>query len=116
MAETDDIVIKIRRLERENEELKKKLMSYESPGDMRAFYAMQRILNQQADFLNKFELEYEIKRFERDDKVYDRASELWEKMPATISKLALLKTEIGITGNEEKDTAIKASFLDRIAK
>lgn len=112
----DEFVIKIKKLERENEELKKKLSHYESPGDMRAYYAMQRVLNQQADFLNKFDLEYELKRFERDDKVYDRASELWEKLPGTISKLALLKTEIGITGNEEKDTAIKASFLDRAAQ
>lgn len=112
----DELLVKIKRLERENEELKNKIKSYEAPGDMRAFYAMQRILNMQADFLNKFDLEYELKRFERDDKVYDRASELWEKLPSTISKLAVLKTEIGITGNEEKDTAIKASFLDRAAQ
>ena len=112
----DEYIKKINKLERENEELKKKLKQYESPGDMRAYYAMQRILNQQADFLNKFDLEYQIKIFERDDKVYDRTSELWEKLPGTISKLALLKTEIGITGDEEKDTAIKASFLDRAAK
>lgn len=111
----DELEIKIRRLERENEELKIKIKSYEAPGDMRAFYAMQRILNQQADFLSKFDLEYEIKRYEKDDKVYDRASELWEKLPTAISKLAILKTEIGVTGNEEKDVAIKASFLDRIA-
>mgnify|MGYP003349616555 FL=1 len=87
--------------------------TFEAPGDMRAYYAMQRILNQQAEFLNKFDLEYELKRYEKEDKVYDRASELWEKLPAAISKLALLKTEIGITGNEEKDVSIKASFLDK---
>lgn len=109
----DEYVIRIKKLEREVESLKEKLKTYESPGDMRAYYAMQRILNQQADFLNKFDLESEIKRFDRDDKVYDRTSELWEKLPVAISKLALLKTEIGITGNEEKDTAVKASFLDR---
>ena len=113
MNENDNLVIKNKRLEREVELLKEKLRTYESPGDMRAYYAMQRVLNQQADFLNKFDLESEIKRFERDDKVYDRTSDLWEKLPTAISKLALLKTEIGATGNEEKDTVIKASFLDR---
>lgn len=112
----DELEIKIKRLERENEELKNKIKSYEAPGDMRAFYAMQRILNQQADFLSKFDLEAELKQYSKDDKVYDRAAELWEKLPSAISKLAILKTEIGITGNEEKDTAIKASFLDRIAR
>ena len=104
---------RINQLEREVSELKAKLRTYEAPGDMRAYYAMQRILNQQADFLNNFDFAYEIRRYEREDKLYDRASDLWEKLPGAISKLALLKTEIGVTNNEEKDTAIKASFLDR---
>lgn len=112
----DELEIKLKRLERENQALKEKIRTFESPGDMRAYYAMNRILNQQADFLNKFELEYEIKRFEKDDKVYDRTSELWEKLPAAISKIAALKVEIGITGDEAKDTAIRASFLDRAAR
>lgn len=111
----EKLVIENKRLQREIDALKEKLRTYESPGDMRAYYAMQRILNQQSDFLNKFNLESEIKIFERDDKTYDRASELWEKLPTLISKLALLKTEIGATSNEEKDTAIRASFLDRAA-
>lgn len=109
----DEAVKRISKLEKENESLKAKIASYEAPGDMRAFYAINRILNQQADFLNKFDLESQIKYFDREDKVYDRASELWEKMPAAIVKMAELKSQLGATGNESKDTIVKPSFLDR---
>lgn len=109
----DELVIRIKRLERENEALLAKIKAYEAPGDMRAYYSMQRILNQQADFLNQFDLSSEIKMYDKENKTYDRASELWEKLPALISKLATLKTEINATGNETKDTVVKPSFLDR---
>lgn len=93
--------------------LEQRLRLYESPGEMRGFYAMQRILNQQADFLNSFDLKDEIKTNPKEDKIYDRASDLWEKLPGNISKVNSLKTELNVTGNEEKDTQRKPSFLDR---
>lgn len=93
--------------------LEQKLRLYQLPGEVRSFYAMQKMLNQQADFLDKFELEKEIKTFEKDNKVYDRASDIWEKLPGNISKVNALKSELSITGNEEKDTARRVSFLDK---
>lgn len=106
MAEVDDLKKKVSVLEQ-------RLRLYELPGKMRGFYAMQRIVNQQADFLDKFELEKELKVYSKEDKVYDRASELWEKLPANIAKLNSLESEIGATGNEEKDTLRKPSFMDK---
>lgn len=83
--------------------LEQRVRLYELPGDMRGFYSMQKILNQQADFLNEFDLNKEIKLYSKDDKLYDRASDLWEKMPANISKLTALKSDLNITGSEDKD-------------
>lgn len=93
--------------------LEQKLRLYEFPGEARGYYAMQRIVNLQSDFLNRFDLEKEIKTFSKDDKVYDRASDLWEKLPGNLSKLNSLKSELNLTGNEEKDTQKKSSFMDR---
>lgn len=93
--------------------LEQRLRLYELPGEMRGYYAMQKILNQQADFLNKFELEKELKTFSKDDKVYDRASELWEKLPVNLARVNELKSTLGVSGNEEKDTQKRPSFLDR---
>ncbi len=106
MTETDDLKKQVNVLEQ-------KLRLYESPGEMRGYYALQRILNQQADYLNKFELEKELKTFSKEDKIYDRASELWEKLAGNLEKVNSLKTTLGISGNEEKDTQKRPSFMDR---
>lgn len=110
MSEND---LELKQLKSQVSVLEQKLRHYELPGDMRAFYSMQKILNQQADFLSKFDLDKEIKSYSKDDKLYDRASDLWEKLPANISKMSVLKSELSVTGNEEKDTAKKPSFLDK---
>lgn len=93
--------------------LEQRLRLYELPGDMRGYYSMEKILNQQSDFLSGFDLAKEIKENIKESKVYDRASDLWEKLPSNISKLATLKTELKVTGNEEKDTSRRISFLDK---
>lgn len=93
--------------------LEQKLRLYESPGDMRSYYSMQKILNEQSDFLNAFDLSSQIKIYAKEDKLYDRACDLWEKLPGNISKMNALKSELSITGDEKKDTARKPSFLDK---
>lgn len=96
------------------EVLEQKLRLYELPGDMRAFYSMQKILNEQSDFLSAFELKTEIKTFSKEDKTYDRASDIWEKLPGNISKMIALKAELKVTGDKERDTERKGSFLDKV--
>lgn len=94
--------------------LEQHLRLYQLPGDMRAYYALQKILNQQSDFLDKFEFETELKRFAKDDKTYDRASDVIEKLAVNVSRINALKIELGITGDEKKDTqSRKPSFLDK---
>lgn len=97
------------------EVLEARLRNFELPGDMRGYYALQRMLNLQSDFLNSFDFLKEVKApVVKDDKLYDRASDLWEKMPVSISRLNSLKTELSITGNQQKDTA-KKPFNDMLA-
>lgn len=93
--------------------LEQKLRLYELPGDMRAYYSLQRILNQQADYLASFDLSKEIRAFSKEDKVYDRSCDLWEKLAPNITKMISLRDELKITGDEKKDTARKPSFLDK---
>lgn len=93
--------------------LEQRLRLIELPGKMRGYYALQRIVNMQADFLNTFDLDKQIKIYSKDDKLYERASDLWEKLAPNISKLNALELEIGITGDEAKDTVKKSSFLDK---
>lgn len=117
MAETIEELQKLLEVEKKKVfTLEQKVRLYEQPSEMRSYYSMNRMLNMQADFLNGFNLQSEIKTFSKDDKLYDRASDLWEKLPANISKMNSLKLEIGATDDEEKDTSKRASFLDKNAR
>ena len=93
--------------------LEQKLRLRELPAKMRGFYALQRIINQQSDYLNDFVFKDEISKNPKDEKTYDRASDVWEKLAANITKLNALETELSISGDEAKDTQKKPSFLDR---
>lgn len=93
----------IESLKRENEALKKELALYKKDATYRGFYVQNKIANQQIDILENFDIETEIKKNPKDDKYFDRAKGLWEGMPDMISGLNKLKTELKITGNEDKD-------------
>ena len=78
----------------------------EAPSPSRAYYVGQKILNQQIDFLDKFNLEDEIKVNPKEDKVNDRAMYMFEKITSSASKINALRIELNLSGDEKKDTAI----------
>lgn len=93
--------------------LERKLAHFEKDATKRGFYALNRIVNLQADRLNKFNLETEIAKDAKEDKVYDRTATIWEKLPKLLSELNSLKIELRISGDEESDTS--KTFTDTIA-
>ena len=95
--------------------LQKKLALYENDATTRAFYALNKLVNQQVDILNSFDLEVEIKQNPKEDKKYDRVEGIWTKLSAMVINLNTLKVELKITGDEEKDKK-KVPFNDRIAE
>lgn len=97
------------------EEEKAKLAQYKLPSELRGFYAYNRIINAQVDILEDFDLKTEIKqRVEKDDKFYDRVETIIEKLPVHLSKLNILKTELNLTGNEQKDKD-RVPFIESVA-
>lgn len=94
---------KIKELEKENAFLKKKLRLYEEPSPVRAYYVGQKVLNQQVDYLDKFDFATEICKSPKDDKVYDRAIDAYEKLTVNASKLNILRSEMMLSGDESKD-------------
>jgi len=97
------------------EVLEQKLSLYETDATMRGFYSLNRIVNQQIDYLNSFNLKTEISSNPKEDKAYDRAKGLWEGLKGLISDLNSLKSELKITGDEDKDKK-RLPFNDRIAE
>jgi hypothetical protein len=97
----------VRKLQQQIEFLEKRLAWYEKDATYRGFYALNRIVNQQVDYLNQFELAKEIGVSPKDDKVYDRAKGIWEGLKTLIGDLNALKTELGLRDEEEYDRHIK---------
>jgi hypothetical protein len=92
------------KLQQENELLKKKLSLFENDAVFRGYYALNRIINAQVDYINSFDITHHIGTNAKDgDKVYERASKMWEGLEGLITSLNKLKTELSVSGDEEKD-------------
>lgn len=96
----------IKDLKNSNEFLQKKLRLYELPSSNRAFYVGQKMLNQHIDYLDKFDLQKEIGSSPKEDKIYDRAMDLFEKLTLNASKLNTLRIELSLSGDEKKDISV----------
>jgi hypothetical protein len=94
---------RIKELEKENALLKSRLKMYETPADIRSYYVGQKVLNQQVDYLDRFDFAKEIGVSPKEDKVYDRAMDVFEKLTGNATKLNNLRKDFGLTGDEGKD-------------
>ena len=75
----------------------------------RSYISAVKILEQQVDFLNNFNIKENISKATKDDATYSRASDMWEKMPKMISELHKLKNELGIEYVEKEEELIPVS-------
>jgi hypothetical protein len=94
--------------------LEQRLSAYENDAVYRGYYALNKIVNQQVDVLNEFNLKSEISQNPKEDKKYDRVKNVWEGLKAMIIDLNALKTELRLTGNEERDNK-KVPFIESVA-
>jgi hypothetical protein len=107
----EDLIDRLITEKNSNQYLLGKIRLYELPSPARAYYVGQKILNQQVDYLDKFDLEREIGVNPKEDKIYDRAMDLFEKLSANAVKIDSLKRELNLSGDKDKDTKIgKPSF------
>lgn len=116
MAETiEELRLANKKLQNENIELKKKLALYEKDAPARAYYVLNKIVNQQVDILTEFDLDSEIKKSPKDDKYFDRAKGLWEGLKEVSSDLNAMKVEFKLTGDPSKDEK-NVPFIETVAE
>ncbi len=77
----------------------------------KAFMSLCRVVEQQTKRLNKFNLDTEITKDAKEDKVYDRTMDIIVKMPKMIGDIHSLRKELGITNKQ-----IEEAFVDGIAE
>lgn len=68
----------------------------------RGYYALNKILYQQIEYLESFNLKEQIGGNPKDDKVYERTTKIWEGLKTMIMDCRQLKTELQITSDEEE--------------
>jgi cell division septum initiation protein DivIVA len=83
--------------------LQKKVEHYESPSPVRAYYVAQKMLNQQVDWLDSFDLKTQIGGNPKEDKIYDRSMDIYEKLTGNATKVNNLYIELNLSGDKEKD-------------
>lgn len=76
----------------------------------RGYYALSKILYQQIEYLENFDLKKQIGENPKDDKIYDRTKGIWEGLKTMIMDCRILKQELKITPDEDEREAAKRSF------
>ncbi len=91
------------------DELKKKIAYYEKKlaiGDsdlaMRGYLSFVKVVNQQVNYLDDFDIKTNISGKKAETAEYDRAESLWNNLPKMISSLNHLKAELKIEFDENE--------------
>lgn len=87
------------------EEYKKKLEFYENDPEKRAYFALVRIVNQQVDYLNSFNIKSNIGGKASEDATFARTQGIWENLPSMITSLNDLKIVLKIKKQDELEEA-----------
>jgi hypothetical protein len=96
--EEKELMKKIQVLEQANQELKKIIKD----PSRRGYYALNKILYQQIEYLESFNLKVQIEADPKQDKIYERVTKIWEGLKIMILDCRSLKAELKIPSDEEE--------------
>lgn len=85
--------------------LEKRLSEYETivkDPSKRGYYALNKILYQQIEYLENFNLKTQIEADPKQDKIYERVTKIWEGLKTMILDCRTLKSELKIPNDEEE--------------
>lgn len=83
--------------------LEQKLALFEKDPAKRGYFSLCRIVNQQVDFLNNFNIKSKIGESAKEDATYGRTKDMWENLPKMISSLSDLRIQLKIKGDEDDE-------------
>lgn len=105
MENIEELISKIKRLE---QQLAEKEQIIKDPAK-RGYYAYNKILYQQIEYLEKFNLKTQIEGNPKEDKIWERAAKIWEGLKTMILDGRILKQELKISA-EEDDKEMKKIY------
>lgn len=86
--------------------LQKKFNDLGLRGKAKLYYSLNRNMSDISDMLDKIKFA-DINLNDKDDKTMERLKMLWASAKPLVETLSILETSAKITGDEEKDTAVK---------
>lgn len=95
--------------------LEHKITLYEKHGGARAYYSLNRKLNEIAEVLNSVDLETQINS-DAKDKKFDRVRALWGDVKDISIATQALATMYKLTGDEENDSNKLIPFIETVAE
>ena len=99
------------------EEAIKELDLYKTDPVKRGFFALQRILNLQIDYLNGFDLATKVSGKASEDATFARTQGMWENLPKMITSLNELKVALKINpADEEANKPARRTTPESIAE
>lgn len=93
--------------------LEKRLAMYENDPGKRGYYSLRRIVNQQIDYLNTFNIKGNVGGKASEDATFARTKDMWEGLPKMISSLNELGVSLKIKADDEED---KIPFIESVAE
>jgi hypothetical protein len=102
----------LKELQKKYNALEKKLTEAEQiikDPSKRGYYALCKIVYQQIEYLEGFNLQKEIGENPKEDKVYDRVKAIWEGLKNMIMDCRSLKQELKITPEDDEKESKKIS-------
>lgn len=87
----------------EIDDLKKELAFYKNDPEKRGYFAIIRIVNQQVDYLNDFNIKNHVGGKASEDATFSRTKDMWENLPKMISALNDLKVTLRISKKDEDE-------------
>jgi hypothetical protein len=98
----------IKKLQEENDSLRKRLEMFERDAQFSGYYTLNRITNEHIEVLNEFDWKAALKSLDKDDKTFERATKMADGLEGKIMSLQKIKEVLKIIGDDEaKDVAKK---------
>lgn len=72
----------------------------------RSFYALNRIINQQVDILNDFDISENISGKKTENAAFERVQSLWKGLQALQSDMSKMRSELKIDGDDVVDEEV----------
>jgi hypothetical protein len=93
-------------LKRRNEKLEKENRWLRVDSTKRAFYSLNRVLNQQVDLLNDFEISENIQGKKAENAAFERMQSIWKGLADMQADLSRMRTDMKIDGEDVNDEEV----------